>query len=60
MNEATISQLQQDLAAQKNTMQLLTSRLNELHFEVESKCEAFVLAELICIFFPHFVLLICQ
>ncbi|KAI9123343.1 hypothetical protein K1719_006232 [Acacia pycnantha] len=35
--EATISQLHQDLAAHKNSIQLLTSRLDELHFEVESK-----------------------
>ncbi|XP_054804736.1 protein At-4/1 [Prosopis cineraria] len=35
--EATISQLRQDLAAHKNSIQLLSSRLDELHHEVESK-----------------------
>ncbi|XP_019431141.1 PREDICTED: protein At-4/1 [Lupinus angustifolius] len=35
--EGTISQLQQDLAAHKNHMQILANRLDQIHFEVESK-----------------------
>ena len=40
--EATVSQLRQDLAAHKNHMQVLANRLDQMHFEVESKCEAFL------------------
>ncbi|KAI4335349.1 hypothetical protein L6164_014003 [Bauhinia variegata] len=35
--EVTISQLHQDLAAHKNHMQVLANRLDQIHFEVESK-----------------------
>ncbi|XP_058727826.1 protein At-4/1-like [Vicia villosa] len=35
--EATISQLNGDIAAHKNHMQVLANRLDQIHFEVESK-----------------------
>ncbi|XP_061352694.1 protein At-4/1 [Gastrolobium bilobum] len=38
--EATISQLHQDLAAHKSHMQVLANRLDQIHFEVESKYNA--------------------
>lgn len=41
--EATINQLNGDLAAHKSHMQVLANRLDQIHFEVESKCEALFL-----------------
>ncbi|XP_025670459.1 protein At-4/1-like [Arachis hypogaea] len=35
--ESTTSQLHQDLTAHKNHMQVLANRLDQIHFEVESK-----------------------
>lgn len=40
--ETTISQLHQDIAAHKSHMQVLANQLDQIHFEVESKCEAFL------------------
>ncbi|TKY72773.1 At-4/1 protein [Spatholobus suberectus] len=42
-NEATISELHGDLAAHKSHMQVLAMRLDQIHVEVESKCEALCL-----------------
>ena len=53
-HEATISQLQQDLAAHNNHILLLARRLDEVNFEVESKCEAFVIQCIFIFSFPQF------
>lgn len=38
-NEATISNLHQDLAAHKMHMQTLAKKLDQVKFDVEMKCE---------------------
>lgn len=38
-NEATVKQLQQDLGSQRNHIEFLTGRLEEVCSDVESKCE---------------------
>lgn len=39
VDEGTIKQLQQDLASQRNHIEFLTGRLDEVCSDVESKCE---------------------
>ena len=42
-NEATINHLRQDLAAHKTHMQALAYRLDQVHFDTESKCKGLLM-----------------